>query len=279
LCTFFEADMKKDGALTPSMIRRLQAAGCPIPTGLSSESPPDLIVEVARSDITIAYDLRGRIEFVFAVRITNRSYARLRLQGFLASVPWDGNFFWPRDPRIDSPKEKFYRRETGLKFSFDEVLNHRLGQEGEIEPSGHLDGVILAFSMPNPIPWEYRHGSFAPADLGVVDQFERPHWSNIEMLIDRNATMKPTRPRGSRSTLFDGPKPENPLWRKPLPDSIETESEDRFVELEKARRAAIVALSDLGSSRIDKRKKTSVGQPRTKGLEKENDAGGSLQNP
>ena len=223
--------MTKRSALTASMLRRLRAAGCPMPTDPPNEPERDLIIEVTRPDFTVASHLRGGgTEFIFAVRITNRSYARLRLRRFLASMPWPAKLQFPTGPRIDAPEEKVYPLRSGRECRCEELLNTRLSQELEIEPSGHLEGILLAYSMFHEIPGDYMHGSTVPAEIGVVDQFERRHWAEIELLIDRPASLKPVRPAGARSTLFDGPIPEYPRWRNPPRDKIETEPGDRVVE-------------------------------------------------
>lgn len=207
----------KDQAADIALTRRLRAAGVPTPADLSSDPPRDLIIEVARPEITVAYDLRGGgVEFAFALRITNRSYARLILERFRASLPWNGVVLWRGDPRISSPEKTVYRLENGREFSCEKILNYHTGELGMLEPGGYLEGFLLGYTLFDGIPYDYFHGEKAPADLCVVDQFDRPHWAEIKMLIDRTATMRPIRPAGSRSTLFDGPEPESLFSRQPL---------------------------------------------------------------
>lgn len=207
----------KDTAADIALTRRLRAAGVPIPVDLPSESPRDLIIEVARPEMSVAYDVRrGGIEFVFAVRITNRSYARLTVERFRASLPWASEILWRGDPRISSPEKTVYRLENGRGFSCQKILNYSIVRAGMLEPGGCLEGFLLGYTLFDRIPYDYMHGDKASADLCAVDQFDRPHWARIEMLIDRAATMRPVRPAGSGSTLFDGPKPESLFSRNPL---------------------------------------------------------------
>ena len=207
--------MKRDNSAEVTLTRRLRAAGCPIPADDHSEPQPDLMIEDARPELTVAYDLhRGGIEFLFALRIANLSYARLTLERFSASLPWASVVQWRGDPRIGSPEKTTYRLENGRNLPCEKILNCRIGEA--LEPGGCVDGFLLGYTLFDRIPCDYVHGSKESVDLCVFDQFERAHRAEIEILIDRAATMRPIRPARSRSSLFDGPKPETLLWRQPL---------------------------------------------------------------
>lgn len=169
--------------------QRLLAAGCPMPSLTGPESPRDVTIEVSKPEITIAYDMRAGTEYVFGVRITNHSYSRLVLQRFRARLPWVARLYWPGDPRIYTPERKAYRLESGRKFPCNEVLNHRVREHGVLGPGGSSEGVLLAYTMFDRIPFDHPHGTIAPARLFVIDQFGRKHRSEVEILIDRTATM------------------------------------------------------------------------------------------
>lgn len=96
----------------------------PFETG--QEQRPDLLIEVSRPQLTIAYDMRAGTEYVFGVRITNQSYASLVLQRFRCRLPWSANVLFPGDPRIYMPERECYRLESGRKFRCEDVLNHRV---------------------------------------------------------------------------------------------------------------------------------------------------------
>jgi hypothetical protein len=89
-----------------------------------------------------------------------------------------------------------YRLDSGRTFPCDQVLNHRVGEFGAIEPGESLEGILLAYTMYDRV--DYLHGEVAPASIFVIDQFGRKHRSEIEILIDRTATLPPfiRRPRG-----------------------------------------------------------------------------------
>lgn len=256
--------MKQDNSVDVALTRRLRAAGCPIPADGQSEAPPDLMIEVARPELTVAYDLRrGGIEFVFALRITNQSYARLTMQGFQASLPWDGVVQWRGDPSIDSPEKTAYRLENGRDFPCDKILNCRIEESGMLEPGESVDGFLLGYILFDLIPCDYIHGSKALVDLYVVDQFERRHKAEIELLIDRTETMRPVRPAGSRSTLFDGPKPERSFQKYQPGTRNQAESNDRSSDQDQAvtgPQATSTSVEFLDSVKIG-RPNTDVGKP------------------
>ncbi len=75
-------------------VRRLVAAGCPMPFEIEQEQQPDLMIEVSRPQITIAYDMSAGTEHVFGLRITNRSYSFLVLQELTCRLPWPARSFF-----------------------------------------------------------------------------------------------------------------------------------------------------------------------------------------
>lgn len=254
--------MKKDELSDIALRRRLKAAGCPIPADDHSEPQRDLILEVARPELNLAYDLRrGGIEFVFTLRITNVSYARLTLEQFSASLPWASVVQWRGDPRIDSPEKTTYRLENGRDIRCEKILNCRIGET--LEPGGSVDGFLLGYILFDHIPCDYIHGSKALVDLYVVDQFERQHRAEVELLIDRTETMRPVRPAGSRSTLFDGPKPERSFQKYQPGTRNQAESNDRSSDQDQAvtgPQATSTSVEFLDSVKIG-RPNTDVGKP------------------
>jgi hypothetical protein len=155
------------------------------------ERPHDLIIEVSQPELTVAYAGRAGTEYVFSVRVTNHSYARLAVQRYGAVMPWRGHLWWPGDPRVYTPEREVYRLESGRTFPCDQVLNHRVGEQGELKPGESMEGILLAYTMFELISFDYMHATMAPARLFAVDQFGRKHRSDFEILVDRSATMRP----------------------------------------------------------------------------------------
>ncbi len=193
---------------SPVVIRRLLANGCPMPSEDPDERQPDLRIEISRPEITIAYDGRTGSEYVFGVRVTNCSYSRLELQEYRERLEWAAQLFWLGDPRVHMPENNFYRLESGREFPHEQVLNHRLRAQGALKPGESIEGILLAYSLFDRIPFDYIHGVKASATLSVMDQYGRRHRSPIELSVDRRATMPARvfslRPRGTG--LFDGPE-------------------------------------------------------------------------
>jgi hypothetical protein len=170
---------------------------------MPSEDPDepqlDVRIEVSRPEVTIAYDMRAGTEYAFGVRITNCSYSRLELQGYRARFEWAAHLCWPGDPRVSTPERKVYRLESGREFPCENVLNHRVREQGALNPGDSVEGILLAYTMFDRIPFHYIHGDTELARLCVEDQYRRRHYSLIEFSIDRRATMPPRafRPRGT----------------------------------------------------------------------------------
>lgn len=77
------------------LLKRLVAAGRPMPLEIEQEPQRDLAIELSRPEVTVAYDMRAGTEFVFAVHIKNESYSvlstRIPMRSALArrgDVPW-----------------------------------------------------------------------------------------------------------------------------------------------------------------------------------------------
>ena len=168
------------------VLRRLRAAGCPVPAGDDCSPPPDLTIEVCNPEQTRAYDYRTSTECVFAVRIKNNSYARLEAWKFRCRFPWPAPMIWPR---IDMKERKVYLLPSGREFPGDTVLNHCIGELGKLEPGEQREGLLLAFSPRRWIAAECLHGSVFPAELSIFDQYGRRHRSFVEMVADCTATI------------------------------------------------------------------------------------------
>jgi hypothetical protein len=188
----------------PAIVRRLRAAGCPMPFGEKNERPVDLTIEVNRPELTKAYAIRAGAEYVFAVRITNHAYRPLVFQRFAGRMDWPAALIFPVDPRIHMPETQVYRLESGRKFPYTEVLNHHVGERGILDPGKSIEGILLAYTMLREIPKYYFHDWSAPAQLSIIDQFGRRHVSFIDISVDRTANIRPGMPiQRPRKGLFD----------------------------------------------------------------------------
>jgi hypothetical protein len=183
------------------VLRRLQAAGCPVPAGDDCSPPPDLTIEVCNPEQTRAYDFRASTEYVFALRITNNSYALLEVWKHKCQLPWPAPMIWPR---IDMNEREVYRLPSGREFPYDTVLNHYIGGLGKLEPGKSREGFLLAFSPCRRIDADCPHGTVFPAELSIFDQYGRRHRSLVEMVADRTATInRPAFQQRRGKGLFD----------------------------------------------------------------------------
>jgi hypothetical protein len=171
-------------------IRRLLAAGCPVPTENHCAGAPGLVVEVHKPERTQAFDFRSSTEYILVVRITNNSYARLKMKTIEGDLLWeDENFTWLGDCRRYMPEKKAYRMPSGREISYELVLNHCI-REMELAPGESREGILLAWSMDTRIPTDYLHDETFPMYIALLDQFGRSHGSVIEVRVDRSATMR-----------------------------------------------------------------------------------------
>src|ERR1700682_443715 len=175
-------------AVNQILIRRLRAAGCPMPGDCEDDPIPGISIVVSRPEITKAYVLRRCIEYVFAVRISNDSYVPLELQKFECQLPSNTRLIWLTDPRIHTPEKQTYRLpESGKEFPCKMVINYLTGRSGIIRPGDSVEGVLLALRMGRVVPEDYLAGPVIPAEVSLVDQQGRKHSSPIEVNIDRTA--------------------------------------------------------------------------------------------
>ena len=190
---------KSSSSHDPALRQRLLAAGCPMPLKIDDQTPSDLTIAVSNNILAVAYDRRASSEYVLPVRITNHSYAHLDMCEFRAGMPWKRRLFLLAEPQPSSLGMEGYRLESGRTFPRGEVLNHRIGECGGLGPGECMEGVLLGLQIFCRIPFDYLHGTIVPAGISVFDQFGRRHRSEIEVRIDRSATMRPFlgRPRGT----------------------------------------------------------------------------------
>jgi hypothetical protein len=182
---------KRNPRVQTARIRRLLAVGCPIPTDNPFNPPPGLVVEVRNPERTRAFDFRASTEYIFDVRISNNSYAPLKIENLKCRSPWkDSNFTWLGDARRYAPQRKTYRMPGGRRIPYESVLNHCIG-ERTLEPGESLEGTLLAWSIFTRIPEEYLHDETCRVRIALLDHYGRSHVSIVEVQVDRSATMRP----------------------------------------------------------------------------------------
>jgi hypothetical protein len=196
--------MNDKNAADPTLIRRLRAAGCPMPGDCEDDPMPDLTIAVLPAG-TRAYVMRSWVEYVLAVRFANHSYAPLEVRRLRCRFPWRTQLVGPMDPRIRRPGKQAYRLPgSGREFPYERVLNPRTGRAGSINPGDSLECIILAFRRCQRFPDECFAGPVIPAELAFVDQHGRKHFSRIEVGVDRTAIINSLRLAGCQGRgLYD----------------------------------------------------------------------------
>jgi hypothetical protein len=209
-----EKKPKKDLAI----VMRLRAAGCPMPTSNYCDTLPGFRIASREQDATKASVLRGWVEYVFDVTITNVSYADLQIQTFKAFV-WETRLEWARPVDLDGTP--FYRMPgSGREFPFDTVLNHRQGRLGVIHGGETLAGTLLAYRECAGVPDEGLAGPVIPADLCIVDNTGQEHFSEIEVGVDRTVLIDALRLRVRPELgLFANLDPRDARWRSMTDDA------------------------------------------------------------
>ena len=219
--------MKNKNAVDQTLIRSLRAAGCPMPGDCEDDPMPGLAIVVSRPEITKAYVLHSWVEYLFAVRISNDSFALLEVQQFECHLPWLTRLVGPMDPRIRQSEKQTYRLPgSGREFHYKRVLNHRTGRAGRINPGDSLEGILLAFRRCQRFPDEcLASDPVIPAELSIVDQFGREHFSEIEVMVDRTAIIHSLKLIGRQGRgLYDTSESQAiPEVRERAGRSVETE--------------------------------------------------------
>jgi hypothetical protein len=76
---------------------------------------------------------------------------------------------------------------SGREFPCEIVLNHRTGPSGLLNPGDTLKGILLALRMGRVVPDDYLTSPVTTAELSIVDQHGREHFSEIKVTVDRTA--------------------------------------------------------------------------------------------
>lgn len=109
----------------------------------------------------------------------------------------DLDIFLDSDPMVNRSERKFYRCWDGLQFHRDEVLNHRVDEEGVLRRGDVMEGVVLAASfkgVPSCFGVRYR----LPLALSIVNQFDDVQHSTLELPVERISLPLRLRPSSAK---------------------------------------------------------------------------------
>jgi len=175
-----------------------------MPSDHDEEGPPDLVIESSEPRNTVVREFKTRIEFILQLRISSTAYVPLELKCLELLGPWSGEIVWLRKPQICNQHTKMYRLESGRQFEFAKVLNHRLFGGDTLEAGRSWEGIVLGIAFGGQISRNFIHDDPAHADLVLTDQYGREHATELEVLIDRSATIRSRVSSASYSGLYGG---------------------------------------------------------------------------
>jgi hypothetical protein len=181
--------LKKRSAFDSSVLKALRVAGCPVPSNEWDALPCDVRILVQKSG-TKVYDKKNAAEYTFDVTIVNCSYGVVEIQRFDCRLPWHPRSVRLLSPRNDVSQERAYRLPSGREFARGMVLNHRVGPLGILKPQERLQGFLLGHCIRRCIPRDILAGSTVPGEISILDQHGRWLSFDIEVEVDRSATMK-----------------------------------------------------------------------------------------
>lgn len=144
----------------------------------------------------------GRSFYVVSVRIVAQA-DKVVIQHFdLSSPEWDLNAGLLLDPTMDKANAPVYRLGHCASFSRNEVLNHRVDDEGILRRGNVMQGVVLAESFDS-IPKHYVHGSMMRLTISVWDQFDEVHQQGVQAWVEYPESRRPAPGPLRPSSLFE----------------------------------------------------------------------------
>jgi len=104
--------------------------------------------------------------------------------GLLLKPPWEDNTFnLLPDPRESYPSGEIYVVGGNVeRYPRQDVINHRVYEEGRLEVGGVIRGTLLARG-PAPIPRSYCNGVSVEFTVSVRDQNNRWHKAQVELKL------------------------------------------------------------------------------------------------
>jgi hypothetical protein len=118
------------------------------------------------------FDLdRGGWGCTLAIAIQNDSDRVICVQQYRLEVPtFEGNFDWLEDPLRRSPRGYSYSFPPPGTVGLDreDVLNHRIGSKGRLNPGDSLEGLLLGKGQAC-LPDTFRDRQQMPAKLTIFD--------------------------------------------------------------------------------------------------------------
>jgi hypothetical protein len=107
-------------------------------------------------------------------------------------LPWhDPDFRLLEAQRRRVPGKSIYLspREPLHRFDYNEVLNHRFGRQGKLNPGDSLDGLILGVGS-EAIPYHYQDGQRVDVKLTIWDGRGKLYLNKTRVVMDRSNQLR-----------------------------------------------------------------------------------------
>jgi len=120
------------------------------------------------------------------------------LAHFQLRLPWKDEYLdLLPDPDEVGKSEYVIPGSTNMlwRYSRDMILNHRVDDEGKLDPGDVIEGALL-FNGMEPIPVDVPHGSTMEAELRIFLQSGRFFSSSVQMRVDRGREGEFVQPSG-----------------------------------------------------------------------------------
>jgi hypothetical protein len=166
--------------------RKLQNLGVPLEI---YEDEPKFVL-IRQCGICSAFESAyGTTGFIFDISITS-GLPKLGILSIDARLPWpDPTFHWLTDPAETERQARGYEYSgTHIRFDYNIAINHYINICRSIPRGGSIQGLLLGIGDFS-IPPQFGHGIIVPAGLTVIDQFDIPHHQELDVCIDRLASM------------------------------------------------------------------------------------------
>src|SRR5215469_6852241 len=190
--------------MKPSADARLKASieelarfGCPVDLSVVRAETEDDTLEFAQcGDVyqSQVFELpHGQIAYMINLAITNHRARTLDIIDVELRPPWhDSIFQWLLPVQVNPPTKVkslgelwVYRfpNQGQLEFEFDQVLNHRLIENGRLPGHRRFEGWLLATG--GMMPEELRHGQPVNVPLVLTTADHREHSDTLRLYADR----------------------------------------------------------------------------------------------
>jgi hypothetical protein len=192
---------KSEEAEFHRIAERMRAAGADIdPSTFRTTATPWICLKCCRTASSVSA-MPAACVFVVYLRIVALA-PKVVLQEFdLTSPDWPLNAVILGDPGGSNSANEFYRLLDRTRYHRNEVVNHRLDEEGILRRGDILEGLLLAYSL-DPVPAKYPNWGLMRLCVSITNQFDGVQELAIELPVEHIPA--PVHPRTAHGSLYEG---------------------------------------------------------------------------